>query len=121
MRDEMIEQCSPTELRDALKYGKIVAASWYPLRWYGALHVAAQAVTGRGAQLAKEIGRETVQRDLSGVYRVFVAMLSPAWILSKGPRFYSQYYDTGRMEVIFAERGEGAARFVGCVDFDANI
>lgn len=109
------------EARDAIANGAVITSGWYPVRWYGQLHRAIQASTGGGLDLSRELARLGVRRDLSGIYRFFLMVLTPANIIRRAPRVFSTYFDTGRMTVPEAEAGRARAVFEGCEDFDASV
>lgn len=120
----------PEPLRSSVTAGAMVKGGWYPLDWYDALHVAAQEVTGRGADLAREIGRESTRHDLSkGVYRVFLKIVWPDLVLQKAPLIFNRYFEEGEMAVEPVEaqpfqvdgRKTVSATFRGCTGFTESI
>jgi hypothetical protein len=111
----------PNDARDALKRHAVVSGGWYPLDWYKAMHAAARQVTGSGPALAWRIGRESTKLDLTGVYRVFLRMLSPGFVLSASSRIFSTYYSPGKMRLVESREGAAHVAFDACEGFDANI
>jgi hypothetical protein len=78
-------------------------------------------VTGAGPELSRQLGYESVKDDLSGVYRIFILVVSPQFLLARAPRLFGNYYDTGAMHVLEAEPGRGRARWSGCAGFDHGL
>jgi hypothetical protein len=109
------------ELAGALRQGLVFTGNWYPLRWYRALHAAAQGATGCGLELAHDKGFAGVTADLSGIYRMFLAVVSPEFVIRRAAKLFSTYYDTGAMTVLASERGRARARWSECAGFDRNI
>jgi hypothetical protein len=109
------------ELARNYRSGLVFSGNWYPIAWYADLHRAARKATGAGLELAQAIGFESVKDDLSGIYRIFLLVVSPEFVLSKAPLLFNTYYDTGTMEVYESGRGHARARFSGCTGFDANL
>jgi hypothetical protein len=70
---------------------------------------------------ARNMGRDVLLHDLGGVYKIFLIVVSPEYMLSKAPLVFGSYYDTGKMEVV--EHGKRYARavFSGCTGFDRNL
>lgn len=109
------------ELREAFEFQRITASGWYPLGWSRALHAAAQRATGKGPALARAIGKEAMRLDLSGVYRVFLIVVSPQAIIGKSARLFSSFYSHGSMSVVEARSGMTHVKWEGCHGFDQNI
>jgi hypothetical protein len=125
MRGERIAEAAldlaPSELARSFRAGLVFSGNWYPLAWYAALHQAAQKATGAGPELARAIGLEAVRDDLSGIYRIFLLVVSPEFVLGKAPLLFSTYYDTGTMTVTDPARGRARAQWHGCAGFDRNL
>jgi len=112
---------APAEFTRSFRSGLVFSGNWYPLSWYTDLHRAAQKVTGEGPDLARTMGFEATRDDLSGIYRIFLLVVSPEFVISKAPLLFNTYYDTGTMEVTDATRGRARARWTDCVGFDHNL
>jgi hypothetical protein len=111
----------PTDLRHAFEGGGIIAGGWYPLSWYRDLHAAARRATGSEAGLAWQIGRESTRRDLAGVYKVFLRVLSPGFVLAGSSRFFGQYYRPGVMRLEESRPGFGRVTFTRCYGFNMDV
>lgn len=107
----------PDELGRQLRTGAFVTGNWYALADFRALHAAAQAVSGRGPELAYAIGRDSASDDFRGIYRVLTFVLSPEFLLKRTPAIWSRYYDTGEV-AIEARPGFAHARFREARGFD---
>ena len=125
LRGERITEATldlaPSELARNFRAGLVFSGNWYPLSWYADLHRAAQKATGAGPELARTIGLEAVRDDLSGIYRIFLLVVSPEFVLGKAPLLFNTYYDTGTMAVGESSRGWARARWTGCTGFDRNL
>lgn len=117
--DDMV-RALPSELRTALANGAIVAGGWYPVAWKCALHDAGKRVTG-DANLAWVMGREMTLRDLQGVYRAFVRVVSPRFVLSFGAQLFSSYLRPGAMRVLENRKGFVRVAFAGCEGFSRDL
>ena len=111
----------PSDLRDALRAEVIFTGNWYPLAWHRALLATAVEVAGRGPRLLRDLAGANILRDLSTVYRIFLAVAAPDYVLSRTARVFSTYFDTGAMEVAERRSGYARGRCVGCAGFDANL
>lgn len=111
----------PPELRDAIGHRRLLPKEWYPLSWYRVMHTAAQTATGRGRELSRLIGRETTRADFSGIYRVFVVVMSPQALIARAPRVFEQYYTRGTIETPVCRAGFAVLAWRGCAGFDRNM
>ncbi|WP_437666343.1 hypothetical protein [Sorangium sp. So ce1182] len=113
------EMCEP--LRDGLRYGSIVSTGWYPIAWYKDLFQAIRRTSGEGKDLIHQIGRQCTRDDMSGIYKVIAALISPTALFSLGQRVFANYYSVGRVQVLQSRRGFTRARWSGCSGFDENM
>lgn len=110
------------ELADAFRYYTLLAASWYPISWYRETLRAFRAATQDGPELARDIGKLAARHDMSGVHKqIFAKLVSPPALLAMSQRVFNTYYDTGRFEIVNAERGHVQARCGNCVGWDHNM
>ena len=110
----------PEDLRQKLASGVIFTGSWYPLTWYQELHAASQRATGGGLELARQIGFQNIKSDLDGVYRIFVAVMSPAFIMARSAALFHQYHDPGDMEIVESGDNFARARWSHCGGFNRS-
>lgn len=108
----------PEDVAHALRYGEVIAAGWYPLEWYRAMWSAIQSATGEGDAFVRQLGRDAVDEDFGGVYRVLMRMLTPKTLLSIGMRHFRHIYDTGQVRVTNPTPTSVRLRFEGCTGFD---
>jgi hypothetical protein len=94
---------------------------WYPLADFRELHAAVQRVTGRGPELARELGYDASLSNFRGVYRVLLGVLSADFLINRSPGIFRRFYDTGTVEIVHPGRHQVEARFSGCTGFDRNI
>ena len=108
------------EMGALLSRGGLTAGAWYDVAWYRQLHAAAQS-TLRRPELARECARWSIQRDLGGIYRILLFLLTPESVISKCPRIMQQYWRGGVMQLPEVRHGMAAVEFKGWVGFDQNI
>lgn len=69
---------------------------------YHALHrfvMAADKICGNGnGKFAIEMAEYQAQKNLTGMYRFFISMTSPRFVLKNGPRLWSLYFGEGDCE-----------------------
>jgi uncharacterized protein (TIGR02265 family) len=110
------------ELRQAFHDGLILAATWYPISWYRDTMRAFRAANNEGLELVRQIGYQSVRRDMLGTYKMmFARILSPQMLLSLSQRIFSTYYDTGTSQVTESRKGHCVMRLQGCSGWDANL
>jgi hypothetical protein len=100
---------------------RLLPTGWYPIDWLRELHASAQRVTGKGAELSWQIGAASMRADFTGVYRIFLLVLSPEALVSKSARVFSTYYTRGKMEILESRPKLVQVAFSDCVGFDANL
>jgi hypothetical protein len=110
----------PEELREGLRSGGITATAWYPVSWKRELHRAGALATGE-AHLARTMGREMTLRDLNGIYRAFMRLVSPPTVLQAGARIFSTYLRPGKYQVAEVREGFVRVEFTQCYGFDPNM
>jgi hypothetical protein len=116
---ECLKRCS-AELQQAVNYQRIVAGGWYPMEWYRQLLKSFCAVTG-GETCLKDLGRNSVERDVRGVYRAVVKLLSPDTIMSVYARLFSHYFTHGRLVVEERAPLYLRVKLFDCIGFDKNV
>ena len=62
-----------------------------------------------------------LHRDLGGIYRILLFLLTPESVISKCPRIMQQYWRGGVMQLPEVRHGMAAVEFKGWVGFDQNI
>jgi predicted hydrocarbon binding protein len=77
---------------------RIRKAAWYPYPAFVALLRAIDARCGSGdLTYCEQIGKAAADADLSTVFKVFVRMASPSWLIRACPRVWGRYYEVGSM------------------------
>ena len=118
--ESAISAMSP-ELADSIRYGTLIAASWYPIEWYRELFTSVVSTTGNNRGIVHEIGREAARLDMTGIYRAAFKLLSPQSVLGLSARLFSNYYDTGSVVIVGSRSGFAQARWTNCTGFDRNL
>jgi hypothetical protein len=121
MVPDVIQALTDADVRDAMRYGRIVSTGWYPVAWYRALHAAAQTATYGGWDLARRIGYEAMSDDLGGVHRFVASMLAPQTVFRIGNRIFSTYWRGGGVKAVDYGACHARAEFSGCYGFDRNL
>lgn len=111
----------PAELGDSLRYGRVVASSWYPVSYQRTLLRTVCDATGSGLPLARRLGVVSLNADLRGPYRAFAVLIGPQRTLGVSTRFFGRYYDRGTAEIIEARKGFAHVRWNGCGGFGAHV
>ncbi|MBN2533426.1 MAG: hypothetical protein JXB88_11060 [Spirochaetales bacterium] len=90
----------PADKAEKLSRSILLASSWYPIRLYQALHLAAQKVTGQGPELSEKIGYLTCKEDFTGIYKVYFRIATVNFIFKQGAAMFGRYYKNGKAQVI---------------------
>jgi hypothetical protein len=111
----------PPDLASAIRYGTLIAASWYPIEWYRELFRAIIRTAGNSDTVVRDIGREAARLDMTGIYRAAFKLLSPQALFGLSARLFSNYYDTGSVNIVESRKGYAHARWTNCEGFDRNL
>ncbi len=106
-------QALTPQTRDLIA-GGILASKWYPLDEAfvkPTLKVCELFFNGR-LQAARQLGRFSADYALRGVYRFFVKIGSPGWMVKKATRILPSYYRPAQGELL--EASSEMARFRIC-------
>ena len=96
----LAEKVSPPEAAKLIR-DSVLAGSWYPFSHFVALLDAAETVFGGGSgTFARREGMSCADFDLRGVYRVFVRLTSPAFLVERAGKVWRQYYDSGELVIV---------------------
>jgi hypothetical protein len=87
--------------------GAVLAGSWFPFTFFMELLDTAAAVFGEDTEaFARREGAACADYDLRGVYRAFVRLTSPAFVIERSGKVWRQYYDSGELVVLEAIDGK---------------
>ncbi|MCP4899554.1 MAG: hypothetical protein GY906_21520 [bacterium] len=100
--DQMKDQgCAASLKKRALPSG------WYSFENYVDLLETIDRVCGKGdGSLFRGMASQVAQDDLSTIYRAFIRVASPAFVLKKASHIWRQYYDSGDLQVLKDQPGE---------------
>jgi hypothetical protein len=115
-----VSEMSP-ELAASIRYGTLIASSFYPIEWYRNFFSSIVAATGGTEAIVREIGRESARLDMTGIYKTAFKLLSPQAIFGLSSRLFSNYYDTGTVAIVESRKGFALARWTNCIGFDRNL
>ncbi len=100
----------------------ILASSWYP---HAPLERFRQAVARHfndvDLRVIEEMGRYSAQFALTGIYRVFLAIASPAYVIQKVDHLFPKYFDTGKAEAAVHGPGDISVRIRDWKDSSATL
>lgn len=117
---QAIEACGGA-VGEALRRGTLHSSSWYPAGWVSELLRSICEVSGRGPELAAQLGREAMLSDRRGIFRPVLSFASPERILPIAPLVYGLYVRGPKQALIARGSGEVRVRWTGCRGFDLNI
>jgi hypothetical protein len=110
------------EVADAIRYRAVVSGGWYPLSWYHHLHIVTHMTLDVGFEFSREVGRlSTIHALTTGLYKVFMKVVSPKLVITNAPSVFGSYYERGRMIIEEKRSGYVRASWTHCVDFSRAI
>ncbi len=85
--------------------GLLLASSWYPMSTLLRFMQEVERQLGpRDPKVLQNMGRASCDEGLRGIYKIFLKVGSPGYIIDRAARVLSNYYDTG--ELVVVERDE---------------
>jgi hypothetical protein len=87
----------------------IDASKWYPLQ-EGGVEPTRKAIemfeNGDYENGAREAGKFSAQKALTGIYKIFVKAASPGYIIDRASRIFATYYQPCKMAVLSNNNGK---------------
>lgn len=103
----------PEEDRKALGHG-ILASSWYEMgAFLRFMQEAERQLAAQEPDVVRKMGRASCDYGVTTVYRIFFKVGSPEFIISRGTRVFSSYYDSGELRIVDSGPGRAVAELVG--------
>ncbi|MCP4674072.1 MAG: hypothetical protein GY854_00830 [Deltaproteobacteria bacterium] len=92
-----------------LMMGNIMASSWYPVEDAFVVPTAeiVEKFFGGNIEGAWELGRFNADLALKGVYKIFVRIGSPKWVLSRSSSLMTAFYRPARCETVGFGNNQG--------------
>ncbi len=107
----MADQAMASQLRRGA-----LRSAWYPFAAYVDLNECVDRVCGRGdGSLPRAMAAQVAEDDLASIYRAFLRVASPSFVLRHVGQIWKQYHDSGRVVVL---RDEPAHVDLEVVGFD---
>jgi hypothetical protein len=80
----------------------VMSTDWYPLHEAGLIptETLGQVIFSDAFKGAWQCGRYSAESALTGVYKVFIKVASPFFIIDRAGRIFSTYYQPSSMEVV---------------------
>jgi hypothetical protein len=83
----------------------IFALSWKPEKLFIDLITTADKILGKGDyQLCHDIGRYIAQQSVSTIYKIFIRINTPTFVIKRAPTFWRQLHNHGSLEVTQSSR-----------------
>jgi hypothetical protein len=81
----------------------ILPGAWIDYGFWWRLLTAADRVLGRGdGKIIREIGAYDAHQSLNGVYKAFISLMNPGFVIARSSLLWKRYYDTGDIRVVQA-------------------
>jgi len=79
----------------------VMSSDWYEIkRLWTVMEAAKPLYPGQKDSFYRELGRFSADAGLKGVYRLFLRIAVPSYIIKKAPMVWRSYYDSGSMHVV---------------------
>lgn len=111
----------PGEVGEALRGGFLLSANFYPVAWYRELFATGARLAPGALHFAREVGRASGERDISGIYKVLFRALSTELVIRQSPRLFRIVYQGGQIDVLEARKGFARIAYSECWGFDGNV
>jgi hypothetical protein len=92
----------------------VLATSRYPFALFlKVIRVAKQLFGGQEPRLHDKMGRASADYGLTTVYKIFFKVGSPQFIISKAPKVWKAYYNSGDLRSLVSEPGHAVMELAG--------
>ncbi len=119
VQDYFLQQAGPAGIAKVMEAldpqdREIFARPILPISWidYGAYFrylLAADRILGRGdLEMIRAASRHAARYDLHGIYKIFISLTSPKFVIQNSARLWRQYYDAGEVTVEWRGEKSGA-------------
>lgn len=108
------------EPREAIELGAMIASGWYPLCWYREMFESAVALDGTPS-FPREVGRASVMRDVQGVHRVLMRVITIDMLQRSSSRLFEKYFQPAELRVERLAKTSRRVSYLGCGGFDHNL
>jgi hypothetical protein len=101
----------------------VLVSSWYPLKDFliEPLRKMGGLFYARDLKGAKESGRFSADYSLKGIYKIFVKLGSPEFMLRRAGSILPIYYTPSEMEVVECRKGRGIMQITQFPDIDQGL
>jgi hypothetical protein len=109
--ERLLAALSPED-RDLFSKG-ILPVSWIDYGTFVRVLLTADKVLGKGDKSwLKAAETYSAWHDLRGIYRAFISLTSPEFVLGNIGRFWGQYFDEGQLTIAWRGEKSGALKLV---------
>lgn len=93
----------------------IMAAAWYPIREAMILptQILGQVLDESTENTAFQLGRYSSEVSLNGVYKIFLRVSSPLFVLSRASTVLGSYYRPAKIDVVEKQEGKAVMKISG--------
>lgn len=117
---QSVKEALPKAVHDAVKFGGINSTGWYPIEWYRDLYGTGVTLS-KQPDFAKEIGRVSLEREMRGIYRAMLRVLTIEFLVKRGAGLFAQYFQGATATAKITGEKVGEVTFSGCFGFDRNV
>lgn len=112
---KVIENMEPSEKEILLAEEKIKAMSWYPHNIYIHLLETSDKILGQGDYaLCEKEGAFGAGQTFSGIFKVFIAVGNPHFLIRQGPLAYRTICSSGNLEIMELHEKRTVVRIRDC-------
>lgn len=92
----------------------VLAASWYPMGLFlRFMYEAERQFVVQEPDLIRRMGRASAEYSVTTIYKIFLKVGTPEFILGQAAPVFGSYYDTGTMRVAERRSGHAVAELSG--------
>jgi uncharacterized protein (TIGR02265 family) len=95
---------------DSAALENVLSSAWYPMQVFLLfMQEAERQLALQDPEVVRNMGRASCDHGVTGVYKIFFKVGSPEFIISRGARVFSSYYDSGELRVVESAPGRAVA------------
>jgi hypothetical protein len=103
--------------------GSVLVSSWYPLKEFlvEPLRKMCDLFYAGDREGAREAGRFSADHSLKGIYKIFVKLGSPEFMVRRAGSILPMYYTPSEMKVVEARKGQGILQITHFPEMDQAL
>ncbi len=95
------------DIKNDIADGTIFSGNWYPIDGFIEVNEKIVQMFGGGNfKILYDMTKEGAKKNMKSIYRIFIKVATPEYVVKKAAAIYSQLYNFGEMKVVKQNKGD---------------